>query len=157
MEIQVGDLQANNVVDLLQEHLSDMYATSPAESVHALDLSALKNKDITFWTAGNDNNVLGCIALKELDKHHGEIKSMRTARKARNQGVGKALLLHVLHVARSRSYQKISLETGTMAFFEPARALYKSYGFEDCGPFANYPLDPNSCFMSLILKPNPPC
>ncbi|WP_394246534.1 GNAT family N-acetyltransferase [Vibrio profundi] len=152
MEIRVDNLDGNGVICLLEEHLADMYATSPAESVHALDVEALKHHSITFWSASENDEVLGCVAIKELDPIHGEIKSMRTAEQARNRGVGSQLLTHILQVAKDRNYQKLSLETGSMAFFKPARDLYEKHGFEYCGPFSDYELDPHSQFMSLDLS-----
>ncbi|MCZ2721404.1 GNAT family N-acetyltransferase [Marinomonas sp. 15G1-11] len=151
LNIALDDLESGAVLRLLEAHLKDMYATSPAESVHALDPESLKQPSISFWSATQDNEVLGCIALKELTPSHAEIKSMRTCESARNQGVASQLLQHVLTVASSRKYNKLSLETGSMDFFLPARTLYKKYGFDYCGPFADYSLDPNSVFMERIL------
>ncbi|UAL41460.1 GNAT family N-acetyltransferase [Shewanella inventionis] len=151
MHIQLDDLQSTGVIELLQAHLADMYATSPPESVHALDIDALKHPSITFWCAKQHNVVLGCVAIKELNKAHGEIKSMRTAAAARNQGVATALLLHLLSEAKRRGYQQLSLETGSMDFFAPARRLYQRHGFEYCGPFADYQADPNSLFMTKVI------
>lgn len=152
MEIKIDDLQGDGVIALLEEHLADMYATSPAESVHALDVEALKHPSITFWCAEDNGGVLGCIALKELSEKHAELKSMRTAKHARKQGIASQLLEHVLAVAKSRQYEAISLETGTENYFSAARKLYEKHGFSYCGPFGNYQLDPNSCFMTLSLK-----
>jgi putative acetyltransferase len=148
MEIALDTLDDDGVIQLLTEHLADMYATSPADSVHALDTGALKHDSITFWCAKENDKLLGCVALKELDEKSGEIKSMRTAADARNRGVASRLLAHVLEVAQSRQYDTLSLETGSMDFFAPARRLYHKHGFIDCGPFADYQPDPNSCFMS---------
>ena len=145
------NLESQGVIELLNDHLMDMYATTPAESVHALDVESLKHPSITFWRAEKKGEVLGCIAIKELNAKHGEIKSMRTASNARNQGVGSMLLSHVIKVAKSRNYQQISLETGAMDFFKPARQLYEKNGFIYCQAFANYKSDVNSCFMTLKL------
>jgi putative acetyltransferase len=139
------------VVALLEEHLADMYATSPAESVHALDAGALAGPGMTFWTLRDDGAVLGCAALKELDARHGEIKSMRTAAAARRRGVARLLLDHLLATAVERGYDRLSLETGTQDFFAPARALYVSRGFEECGPFGSYVVDPHSAFFTRRL------
>ncbi|MBW3695187.1 GNAT family N-acetyltransferase [Vibrio sp. T187] len=152
MEIREDNLEGNGVIRLLEEHLEDMYATSPPESVHALDVAALKHESITFWSASENGEILGCVAIKELDKTHGEIKSMRTAESARKKGVGTQLLTHILQVAAQRSYQNLSLETGSMAFFKPARDLYEKHGFRYCDPFADYELDPHSQFMSIDLS-----
>ncbi|MFC3032192.1 GNAT family N-acetyltransferase [Pseudoalteromonas fenneropenaei] len=148
MEIKIDDLQGSDVLLLLKQHLQDMYATSPTESIHALDIEALKHPFITFWRAEIEGVIQGCIALKELDSKHAEIKSMRTATHARNQGIASQLLSHVLNVAKIRSYETVSLETGTMDYFLPARKLYEKHGFVYCDPFGEYQFDPHSCFMT---------
>jgi putative acetyltransferase len=124
---------------------------SPPESTHALDLDALRSPRISFWTAWDGATLLGCGALKELDPTHGEIKSMHTAQRHRGRGVASRLLGHIVAQARSRSYRRLSLETGSMDAYAPARALYARFGFVDTGPFADYVLDPNSVFMTLDL------
>lgn len=151
MEITLDNLEDGGVVQLLAEHLADMHATSPVESVHALDIEGLKQADISFWCAKKDNEVLGCVALKALNAKHAEIKSMRTADHARNSGVASALLAHIIEVAKTRQYDTLYLETGSMDFFKPARRLYEQFGFGYCEPFADYRPDPNSCFMSLKI------
>ncbi|EJL6984127.1 GNAT family N-acetyltransferase [Vibrio cholerae] len=151
MEIRVDNLEGTGVLQLLAEHLRDMYATSPAESVHALDVEALKHPSITFWCAEKNGVVQGCIALKELASNHAEIKSMRTATSSRNQGVASQLLSHVVAVAKTRNYEFLSLETGSMDYFLAARKLYEKHGFIYCGPFGDYQPDPNSCFMTRKL------
>ncbi|AYC06880.1 MULTISPECIES: GNAT family N-acetyltransferase [Vibrio] len=151
MEIRVDNLEGTGVLQLLEEHLRDMYATSPAESVHALDVEALKHPSITFWCAEKNGVVQGCIALKELASNHAEIKSMRTATSSRNQGVASQLLSHVVAVAKTRNYEFLSLETGSMDYFLAARKLYEKHGFIYCGPFGDYQPDPNSCFMTRKL------
>jgi len=153
MEIRRDDLRGPEIRALLEEHLRNMREISPPESVHALDLEALRRPGITFWTAWADGELLGCGALKELDASHGEIKSMRTASAHRRKGVAAAMLGHILAEARRRSYSRLSLETGSMAAFEPARRMYASFGFERCGPFADYRDDPNSVCMTLELRP----
>src|SRR5215813_6570161 len=152
MNIRIDDLHGPEIHALLEEHLRNMHEISPPESVHALDLSSLRQPDITFWTAWSDGQLLGCGALKELDTSHGEIKSMRTAQTQRRKGVGRAMLEHIISEARTRSYQRLSLETGSMDAFAPARSLYASFGFTYCGPFAEYSEDPNSVFMTRVLK-----
>jgi putative acetyltransferase len=149
--IKLDDLSGPEVAQLLQEHLDDMHVHSPPESVHALDLDKLKQPDITFWTVWSGDKLAGCGALKELCPSHGEIKSMRTPHEFRGKGAGKFVLRHILDEARRRGYERLSLETGSMAAFEPARRLYESHGFRPCGPFADYVLDPNSVFMTLEL------
>jgi putative acetyltransferase len=136
---------------LLQEHLDNMYELSPPESVHALDLSKLRKPDITFWTAWDESLLLGCGALKQLDATHGEIKSMRTPAALRGKGAGRVLLAHIVAEARSRDYRRLSLETGPHPAFLPAQRLYRSFGFEVCGPFGDYKPDPYSVFMTLEL------
>ena len=140
-----------DVQQLLSEHLADMFATSPAESVHALDSAALSGPGITFWTAREDSEVLGCGALKEFRQGQGEIKSMRTAAHARGRGVATLLLAHIVAEARSGHYERLFLETGSQDFFAPARRLYRRHGFSYCPPFADYGDDPNSVFMTLEL------
>lgn len=149
--IKLDDLSGREIAELLQEHLDDMHVHSPPESVHALDLDALKKPEITFWTVWLDDRLVGCGALKELDKAHGEIKSMRTPNDFRGKGVGKLILRYIIDEAKRRRYKRLSLETGSMAAFEPARRLYESHGFSVCGPFADYILDPNSLFMTMEL------
>jgi putative acetyltransferase len=152
MEIRPDDLSGADIRALLAEHLRNMHQLSPPESVHALDLTALLKPDITFWTAWSDGELLGCGALKELTSHHGEIKSMRTASAHRRKGVGRAMLQHIMAEARKRSYVRLSLETGSMAAFEPARRLYESFGFTYCPPFADYAEDLNSVFLTRTLE-----
>ena len=156
ISIDRDDPLRRDVHELLSEHLADMFATSPAESVHALDHSALSAPSIAFWTAREDGNLLGCGALKLLDSpsgpaRHGELKSMRTTASARGRGVATRLLLHILDDARSRNLERIYLETGTENYFAPARRLYARNGFTECQPFAEYRPDPNSVFMELRL------
>jgi putative acetyltransferase len=151
MKIAVDDLAGPQIQALLNEHLQNMYAISPPESVHALDLARLRRPEITFWTAWDGPQLLGCAALKELDPLAGEVKSMRTPQALRRRGAGRALLNHVIAVARSRGYRQLSLETGSMEAFRPAQSLYGSAGFVYCGPFGDYRDDPNSVFMTLQL------
>jgi putative acetyltransferase len=151
MRIEIDDLSRPHVHALLTEHLADMHATSPAESVHALDLSGLRGSDVTVWTAWEADALLGIVALKELSPDHGELKSMRTTGAARGRGVASSLLVHVLDDARRRGYGRVSLETGTQDYFAAARRLYVRHGFAECPPFADYVVDPSSAFFSLSL------
>lgn len=153
MTIQIDPLQDQAVVDLLRDHLADMHANSPPESVHALDVAALRAPNITFWSARQGGEIHGCIALKQLDAHSGEIKSMRTRAQSRGRGIATALLQTLLAEARRRGYHSLYLETGSQAFFAPAHGLYRRFGFVACGPFADYGPDPHSCFMRLPLQP----
>lgn len=151
MEIRIDDLSGPEVHELLAEHLRGMHAESPPESVHALDLSGLRRPEITFWTVWDGAQLMGCGALKQLDAQHAELKSMRTAKAHLRKGVAKALLLHMLEVAKQRGYKKLSLETGPTAGFIPAHQLYQSLGFEPCGPFGDYVEDAFSVFMQKVL------
>ena len=151
MRIESDDLTHPEVIALLNEHLANMHELSPPESVHALDLSRLRQPDISFWTAWDDSGLLGCGALKQLSSSHGEIKSMRTPQARRRTGAGRALLDHIVGVARQRNYQRLSLETGSTVEFLPAQKLYESAGFSRCGPFGSYTDDPFSVFMTREL------
>jgi putative acetyltransferase len=126
---------------------------SPPESIHALPIEALRAPEVTFWTVWQGSDLVGCGALKELDASHGELKSMRTRASHLRKGVATALLEHMLTVARQRGYRRLSLETGSMDAFAPARSLYARFGFRLCGPFAAYVEDPNSVFMTRELEP----
>lgn len=154
MDIKVDDLTGPEIHALLAEHLHDMHQLSPPESVHALDLDGLRRPDITFWTVWSGGELLGCGALKDLGARHGEIKSMRTAAAHRRRGVARVMLEHILAEAERRGYDRLSLETGSMAAFAPAHRLYERFGFAYCGPFADYPEDPNSLFMTRALPPS---
>lgn len=155
MQIRVDDLRGPEIAALLAEHLRDMYATSPPESVHALDLDRLRQPGLTFWTVWDQQQLAGCGALKQLDDRHGEIKSMRTSASFRRRGVAALLLQHLLDEAQRRGYTRLSLETGTMDYFAPARRLYEKFGFTICAPFADYVEDPCSVFMTRSLQPRP--
>ncbi len=152
MKIERDDLTRPEIHALLEEHLRNMHALGPPESVHALDLAKLRAPGITFWSAWDDTGLLGCGALSELSPTHGEIKSMRTPEARRRTGAGRALLMHILDVARARGYERLSLETGSVAAFEPAHRLYESVGFVRTGPFGSYVEDVNSVFMTLALR-----
>ncbi len=152
MRIVADDLSGPEIRALLEEHLRSMHALSPPESVHALDVARLRQPGISFWTAWDDDVLVGCGALKELDASHGEIKSMRTREALRRRGAGRAMLGHILGVARARGYERVSLETGSSDAFAPAHQLYASFGFARCAPFGDYALDPHSVFMTLRLR-----
>jgi putative acetyltransferase len=151
MRVEIDDPERPDVYALLEEHLRSMYALSPPESVHALDVSRLKGPDITFWSVRDGDTLLGCGALKEIDPEHGEVKSMRTPQALRRRGAGRAVLIQILNEARLRGYKRLSLETGSMDAFLPAQKLYESFGFTFCGPFGDYRPDPYSVFMTLRL------
>ena len=151
MDIRIDDLQGSAIQALLQEHLDDMFSSSPPESVHALDLDALHHPSITFWTAWDGDELMGCGALKQLSPEHAELKSMRTVRTHLRKGVARAMLRHILAAAQAGGFQRISLETGTPTPFVAAQKLYASEGFVECGPFASYVLDPYSVFMTKVF------
>jgi putative acetyltransferase len=151
MHITVDDLNGPEIQALLQEHLDDMYTTSPPESVHALDLRSLRKPNITFWTIWDNTELLGCGALKTHDSKTGEIKSMRTARGHLRKGIARKMLNNITQTAKQKGIERLYLETGSMAYFGPARSLYVSEGFGECGPFGDYVEDPNSVFMVKVL------
>lgn len=136
----------------LQEHLDDMEPTAPEESRHALDLRALQAPGIRLWVASDGEGIVGTAALAAVEQGHEEVKSMRTAPRVRGRGIASTLLAHLVEDARRRGVVRLSLETGSMDFFAPARALYARAGFEPCAPFGTYVEDPNSVFMTRELK-----
>lgn len=151
MYIQQDELKDGQIEQLIQAHLEEMKKHSPPESIHGLPLDDLKKQDVTVWSARDGEVLLGCGAIKELSSEHGELKSMRTAAAHMRKGVAKHLLTHLLQEAKRRGYKRVSLETGAIAFFEPARKLYESFGFQYCPPFGSYQEDPNSLFMTKEL------
>lgn len=152
MEIRLDKLESAEIAEFLQQHIEDMKATSPPESTHALDLMGLRVPEVTFWSVYSGNDLVACGALKEIGPHQGEIKSMRVLASARGKGIGSKLVDHIVEVAKKRRYSALKLETGSMAFFEPARNLYLKHGFTYCEPFGSYKEDPNSVFMVLHLN-----
>ena len=151
MDIRVDDLSSPEVIRLLHEHLQSMALHSPPESVHALDLEALRKPEVTFWCVWQNSELMGFGAIKELDFRHAEIKSMRTVNSHLRKGIAAGLMRHILEEARRRSYQRLSLETGSVEAFVPARTLYASFGFKPCAPFADYVEDPYSVVMTKEL------
>lgn len=151
MEIREGGLDDPRVIALLTVHVMTAQAQTAVGSAHALDASRLKKPEIRFWTAWEGETLLGTVALKALSPVHGEVKSMHTAEAARRRGVGSAMLQHIVGAARAAGMGRLSLETGSWAFFAPARALYARHGFVECGPFDEYVPDRNSVFMTLEL------
>jgi putative acetyltransferase len=145
------DPRAADVTALLERHLEFARATTPPEFVFALDVGGLSGPAITFCSARRDGLLLAVGALKELDPRHGEVKSMHTAVEARRQGVGAAMVEHLLGLARRRGYRRLSLETGSQPEFEPARALYRAAGFGECDAYGDYPDSPHSVFMARRL------
>ncbi|WNB91040.1 GNAT family N-acetyltransferase [Bacillus sp. NEB1478] len=151
MLIKKDDLTGMEIAGLINEHLYSMTLHSPPESIHALDLDSLRKPDITFWSVWESGELMGCGALKELDRQHGEIKSMRTSSSHLRKGVARNMLQYIIDEAKTRGYKRLSLETGSQKAFEPARRLYASFGFQNCQPFADYKEDPNSFFMTREL------
>jgi putative acetyltransferase len=154
--ISHDDPRAADVRDLLAAHLAFAHEHSPAEDVHALDVDGLVDPAVTFYSFRVNGALLGVGALKQLDAEHAELKSMHTAAAARGRGVGRAMIDHLLGVARARGLQRVSIETGTMDAFAPARALYANAGFVRCEPFAGYWVSPNSVCMTLWLTGEQP-
>ena len=152
MHIIIDPVTSKEIIALLEDHLHSMTLHSPPESIHALDVEGLRKPEVTFWSAWEDGELTGCGALKELDNKHGEIKSMKTSPHHLRKGVAKKLLLHIIAEAKNRGYSRLSLETGSMDAFLPAKRLYERLGFEYCGPFSDYEEDPNSVFMTLNLE-----
>ncbi len=151
MEIKLDDLNGPEIAALLSEHLECMAQVSPPESRHALNLDQLRQSSISFWTVWAGEQLAGCGALKEIDAHHAEVKSMRTAGAHLRKGVASRLLQHIMAEARRRGYTRLSLETGSMPYFEPARSLYRNAGFKECAAFVGYKPDPNSVFFTREL------
>lgn len=149
--LRVDDLNGPEIAAFLEEHLAEMRSVSPPESKHALDLDGLRKPEITFWTAWDHDRLVGCCALKSLDAGHAELKSMRVARDRRTSGIGSHLVNHAIAEAKARGYARLSLETGAMPFFEPARRLYARHGFLPCDPFGDYCPDRNSVFLTKAL------
>jgi putative acetyltransferase len=152
MRIVEGGLDDPRVIDLLHVHLLRARAETAPGSAHALDLSALRSPDVTFWCAWDGDSLAGVGALKRLSADHGEVKSMHTAESMRRKGVGAAILRHIVAWAQARGMSRLSLETGSWPYFAPARALYARHGFVKCPPFGDYRPDPNSVFMTLALS-----
>ena len=152
MRIVDGGLDDPRVQALLAHHYITARAQTARGSAHALDLSGLKSQDIQFWAAWEGESVVGIGALKRLSPSHGEVKSMHTAASHRRRGVAGAMLRHIIHAARELGLSRLSLETGSWPYFDPARELYRRHGFVECPPFGSYALDPHSVFMTLELR-----
>lgn len=145
------DPRSDEVREILERHHAFANEHSPPEDVHALDVEGLTDPAVTVIGCRDDSRLLAIGALKELDAGHAELKSMHTVAEARGQGLGRAMVEHLVGLAKERGFERISLETGTMDAFVPARTMYAAVGFERCGPFADYRESPNSTFMSLRL------
>lgn len=155
MTITAGGLDDPRVQALLAHHVRTARRETAAGSAHALDVDGLTSADMTFWSAWDGDTLLGVGALKRLSPSHGEIKSMHTVQVHRRAGVGTAMLRHIIDSARTMGMTRLSLETGSWAFFHPARALYRSHGFVESPPFGDYVADPNSVFLTLELQGTP--
>jgi len=151
IDVRIDDLSGQDVQALIRSHLDGMHDTSPAESVHALDIEGLRHPSITFWSAWVDGRLAGIGALKAMDAERGELKSMRVDDRFRGAGIGRALLRHIMGEARARGMRSLWLETGSTDDFLPAVRLYESEGFTRCGPFDGYTDDPFSVFMTRAL------
>lgn len=150
-EISVDDPAAPDVRRLLETHLTFARGQTPPEDAHALDVDGLLDASVTFFSFRRDGVLLAVGALKRLDPDHAEVKSMHTVAAARGQGIGRRMAEHLIAVAREAGYRRLSLETGSMAAFAPARALYASVGFEACEPFGDYRASPNSTYMTIDI------
>jgi putative acetyltransferase len=151
-EISIDDPRATDVRELLERHLAFAGSHSPPEDVHALEVDGLLDPAVTLFTFRLQGELLGVGALKQLDGRHAELKSMHTTHEARGRGIGRAMVDHLIGVARDRGFRRVSLETGSMPAFAPARSLYASAGFRRCGPFGDYSPSRNSTFMTLSLN-----
>lgn len=151
-EISIDDPRAADVRALLERHLAFANLHSPPEDVHALDVAGLLDPGITFYSFRLNGELLAVGALRRLDEEHAELKSMHTTEEARGRGIGRAMLDHLLGVARERGFRRVSLETGSMAAFAPARDMYTKAGFTECAPFGDYFVSPNSTCMTLSLE-----
>lgn len=152
LEIAEDDPRRPDVRELLEQHLAFAHEVTPTGFVHALGLDGLLDPSVTFFSARRDGVLVGVGALRELGPSHGEVKSMHTAASARGKGVGRAMVVRLLEVARSRGYERVSLETGTTDGFAPARRLYESMGFEACEPYEGYAASPHNMCMTLALS-----
>lgn len=152
MQIKPGDFGDPRLVAMLETHVRRAVAETARGSAHALDLNGLQTPDIRLWTVWDDEQLLGCGALRRLSAAHGEVKSMYTAETARGRGAGGAILKHIIEAARADGLKRLSLETGAWDYFIPARAFYRRHGFSDCEPFGDYRPDPNSVFLTMALS-----
>ena len=146
-----GNFNNPDVNDLLNKHFIELRSVSPAGSTHVLDIAGLKDNTIKFWSLWENNEIIGCGALKFLEKGHGEFKSIRVADNFRKKGTGEKIINHLIKEAKKLDIIKLSVETGAGNFFSPARKLFKKFGFIECQPFAHYEADPNSCYYTLEL------
>ena len=146
-----GNFDNSEVNDLLKKHFIELRSVSPAGSTHVLDIDGLKDPSIKFWSLWENNKLIGCGALKFLEKNHGEFKSIRVADEFKKTGIGERIINHLIEEAKKLKISKLSIETGAGDFFLPARNLFSKFGFKSCPPFAHYKDDPNSCYYTLDL------
>ena len=148
IEGNFDNLEVNN---LLKKHFIELRSVSPAGSTHVLDIDGLKDPSIKFWSLWEKDKLIGCGALKFLEKDHGEFKSIRVADEFRKKGIGERIIKHLIDEAKKLEISKLSIETGAGEFFAPARKLFNKFGFKKSEPFAHYKIDPNSCYFTLDL------
>ena len=146
-----GNFDNPEVNALLKKHFVELRSVSPAGSTHVLDIAGLKDNTIKFWSLWDNNEIIGCGALKFLEKGHGEFKSIRVADNFRKKGIGEKIINHLILEAKKLNIDKLSVETGAGNFFQPARKLFNKFGFKECPPFAHYKEDPNSCYYTLKI------
>ena len=151
IDIRRGNLDDPRIVALLRYHFDKCHEVTPPGSAHVFDVKRLDATDIDFFAAWDGDTLLGVGAVKYLDPLHGEVKSMHTSESARRRGVGSAILQHIMKAAQIKGVERLSLETGSFGYFEPAVALYKAHGFEECEPFGNYRPDTNSLFLTRLI------
>ena len=151
MKSLFGNFEDPKVHELLTKHFVELKNVSPIGSAHVLDIQGLKDPSIKFWSLWVDNNLIGCGALKILERYHGEFKSIRVADEFKKKGIGERIINHLIEEAKKLKISKLSIETGAGDFFLPARNLFSKFGFKSCPPFAHYKDDPNSCYFTLDL------
>ena len=147
-----GNFDNSEVLELLNKHFIELRSVSPEGSAHVLDIEGLNDQNIKFWSLWEGNLLMGCGALKFLNKEHGEFKSIRVEDRFRKKDNGIKILKHLIFEAKKLNIKRISVETGTADFFTPARKLFNKCGFKLCKPFAHYKEDPDSCYMSMRIS-----
>ncbi len=147
-----GNFDNPEVHELLVKHFIELRAASPEGSAHVLDIPGLKDPSIKFWSLWNKKMLMGCGALKFLDKEHGEFKSIRIHDNFRKKGYGINVVNHLINEAIKLNINRLSIETGAGDFFKPARKLFNHCGFEPCEPFAHYKNDVNSVYLTKVLN-----
>ena len=151
MKVIENNFDNAEVNHLLTKHFIELRSVSPDDSCHVLDIKGLKDSSIKFWSFWDNNQLIGCAALKFLEDEHGEFKSIRVEDNSRGKGFGKKIISHLIEVAKNEGIKKLSIETGAGDFFKSARKLFKKFGFKTCRPFADYKEDPNSCYFDLEI------